>query len=203
MAGTNTEKPTGKAEQKKVVQAPAAKKQKVTDAPKKAEKKTEEKVEVKKAEKAKPETKEVKKKAKAPKKESVKVYGKSLSVSTKVGAAICKFIRGKSLDNAIADLEAVTLLKKAVPMKGEIPHRKGRIMSGRFPERAAKDFLVLVKSLKANAAQHDVEAPIITEAIANKAQRPYAKGGRARRKATHVTIVATEKKVIKQNKKKK
>jgi ribosomal protein L22 len=194
MAGTNTEKPASKAEQKKT--APVAKaKAQVEKAPVKTEKKeTAEKKTEKKAEK---------KVAKAPKKESVKAYGRSLGVSTKVAVAICKFLKGKSVDKAIEDLEAVTKLKKAVPMKGEIPHRKGRIMSGRFPERAAADVLILVKSLKSNAAQHDIEVPVITEAVPNKAQRPFAKGGRARRKATHITLVATEKKLIKKKKNKK
>jgi ribosomal protein L22 len=197
MAGTNTEKPASKAEQKKT--APVAKaKAQAEKAPVKTEKKAEKKEATKLAEK-----KNEKKQAKAPKKESVKAYGRSLPVSTKVASAICKFIRGKTIDKAILDLEAVIKLKKAVPMKGEIPHRKGPIMSGRFPERAAGNVLNLVKSLKSNATQHDIEVPVITEAIPNKAQRPYAKGGRARRKATHITLVATEKKSIKQKKNKK
>lgn len=196
MAGTNTEQPANKAEQKKTVQAPAPKSKKTeAKAPVKTEKKTEEKVEVKKTEAKKVEVK------KAPKKESVKAYGKSITSSTKVAAAICKFLKNKTLDQAMKDLEAVTQLKKAVPMKGEIPHRKGKMMSGRFPERAAKEFIVIIKNLQNNANQHDVENPIIVEAIANKAQRPFAKGGRARKKKSHVVLTAREKKVNKTKKK--
>jgi len=87
-------------------------------------------------------------------------------------------------------------------MKGEIPHRKGKIMAGRFPERAAKEFIVLIRNLQGNANQHDLEEAVICEAIANKGTTTYAKGGRARKKRTHIVIVAKEKKLIKQEKKK-
>ena len=43
-------------------------------------------------------------------------------------------------------------------MKGEIPHRKGKgMMSGRYPLNAVKDFIMLLKSLKANAINHEIE----------------------------------------------
>ena len=125
-----------------------------------------------------------------------------MPITTKTAVAISKFIKGKTVDKAISDLEEVTKLKKVVPMSGEIPHRKGPVMSGRFPQKAAGVVLMLVKSLKGNANQHDIEVPVITEVIPNQAARPYAKGGRAKRKATNIVIVASEKKLIKQEKKK-
>ena len=60
----------------------------------------------------------------------------SVPISTKQSVAISKFIKFKTIENAIADLKQVVIKKKAVPMKGEIPHRKGKIMSGRFPKKA-------------------------------------------------------------------
>jgi ribosomal protein L22 len=203
MAGSNTEQPANKAEQKKNVVATQPKKAKTEAAPvKKEEKKTEEtkttetKETPKKEEKKKVEVKKVKK-------ESVSVNVENVHGSTKVSAAICKFIKHKTIAVAISDLEQVVLLKKAVPMKGEIPHRKGKIMSGRFPARAAKEFIILLKSLQGNANNHDVENPLISEAIANKGTTTYAKGGRARAKRTHVKIVAISKKekLKKENKK--
>jgi len=198
MAGTNTEQPANKAEQKKVTQVANKTKVNVEKAPVKTEKKT---TEAKKTE-ATETKKEVKAQPKV-KQSEVKVSGRNITSSTKVAAAICKFVKNKTIAKAIEDLEQVTLLKKAVPMKGEIPHRKGKIMSGRFPERAAKEFIVLVKSLQGNANNHDIEEPVIVGAMANKAQRPYAKGGRARKKRSHVTLVACEKKTIKKAKNKK
>ncbi|MBR9701577.1 hypothetical protein GOV13_01505 [Candidatus Pacearchaeota archaeon] len=136
-------------------------------------------------------------------KEEVVVNGKSLHISTKYAMAICKFVKGKKIDKAIEDLEMVVVKKKAVPMKGEIPHRKGKgMMSGRFPKKASENFIMLLNSLKSNANNHGVEDPIIVEAVANMAQRPFASGGK-RKKRTHVTIKAREKKLVKKTKKKK
>ncbi|MDA3836084.1 MAG: hypothetical protein PF542_00520 [Nanoarchaeota archaeon] len=216
MAGTNTEQPANKAEQKKIIQVAKPNKAKVDKVPATKIKKVEEtKAKETKAKEAKAkeakveETKKAEAKenknvkvVKKPKKDSVKAYGKGIPVSTKVAVAICKFLKRKTVEKAITDLEEVAKLKRAVPMKGEIPHRKGPMMSGRFPQRAAKEFIMLLKSLQANANQNDLEVPVITGAVSSKGQLPYAKGGRARGKATHVTLVATEKKITKSKNKK-
>ncbi len=70
------------------------------------------------------------------------VRGVSLPLSTKYSAAICKFIKNKKIEKAIIDLEDVLKQKKVIPMKGEIPHKKGKgIMSGRFPKKATEHFI--------------------------------------------------------------
>jgi len=67
-----------------------------------------------------------------------------LPLSTKHCIAICRFIRGKKIDVAMSLLEDVLKMKKAVPMRGEIPHRKGKRMErGRYPIKAAKYFVKL------------------------------------------------------------
>jgi large subunit ribosomal protein L22 len=193
MAGNNTEQPANKAEQKKNVPAVNPKKTAVENAPvKKEEKKTTEDKTTEVNETPKKEEKKIE--VKKVKKNSVNVNVTNVKTSTKVSVSICKFIKNKTIENAIKDLESVSLLKKAVPMKGEIPHRRGKIMSGRFPVRASKEFIILLKSLKGNAINHDLESPIISEAIANKGTTTYAKGGRARAKRTNVKITATSKK---------
>lgn len=193
MAKINTEKPMGQAEKKKMAEVKTESQNKM-DMPK-APVKTEKKVDSKdvKVEKT---VKEKTQKAEA------RVNGRSLPISTKVGVSICKFIKGKTIESAIKDLEEVSKLKKAVPMKGEYAHRKGKIMSGKFPVRAAGEMLLLIKSLQNNSNQADLENPIIATAIANKAMQPFAKGGRARKKRTHVTLVAKDKKAIKKKNKK-
>jgi len=222
MAGTNTEKPTGKAEKMKT--APVMTKNtavsKLKTSTKKVVKKTETEKSKQKANSIKEtvKTEGIKKEiaqtqknnekkkvsSKKVKKSRVTVNAKNVPVSTKVAIAICRFIRKKDFKEAIENLESVIKLKKAVPMKGEIPHRKGKIMSGRFPIRAAKEFIVLVKQLEANANQHDLEGGIISEAIANKGETTYAKGGRARKKRTNILLIATQKKTKERiNKKKK
>lgn len=136
-----------------------------------------------------------------PKKIGVYVNARDIPISTKESKAICKFIKNKKIDSAISDLEKVLIHKKAVPMKGEIPHRKGKgIMSGRYPEKAVKNFIILLKSLSANATNQEIGEPIIFEAIANIGNRPYGKFGRVRKKRTHIKIGA--KSIIKLKRKK-
>jgi large subunit ribosomal protein L22 len=127
----------------------------------------------------------------------------SLPISTKHSIAICKFINGKKIEDAIKDLEQVVVLKKAVPMKGEIPHRKG-MMSGRYPKNASLQFIKMLKSLSGNANANGLENPRISEAIANLARRPYGNFGRVKRKRTHVKIIVKEiqnKEIVKEVKK--
>jgi len=131
----------------------------------------------------------------APKKTEAVIYGRNLSMSTKKSMGICKFIRGKTIPNAIADLEQVVRIRKVVPMKGEYAHQKGKgISSGKFPVKAAGIFINLLKSLSANANVSGLEEPIIFEAVANIAPRPFGKFGAVRKKRTHVKIVARNKK---------
>jgi len=127
------------------------------------------------------------------------VNGRDLPVSTKQSMAICRFIKGKKIGDAIRDLEQVVIIRKPVPMKGEIPHRKGKMGSGRFPQKAAKSFITLLKSLASNSS--DMEEPRISEAIANFGSRPHGRFGRIKRKRTHVKIISKEKKIVKLNKK--
>lgn len=177
----------------------AIKKQKIASTPK------QEKVDAPKVEKkeAKPEIKEEKKKQTPKiKKDKVFVRGVSLPISTKYSAAICRFIKGKRVADAISDLNQVLEKKKAVPMKGEIPHRKGKgMMSGRYPKKATEYFIRLLKSLSTDS--NGLDDPVIVEAIANLASRPYGRFGSIKRKRTHVKIIAKEKKLISKNKKSK
>jgi ribosomal protein L22 len=145
------------------------------------------------------EKKEVKKTEVTQKKTNAVVNGFNIPVSTKHSAAICRFIKRKKIQQAIKELEQVVAIRKSIPMKGEIPHRKGNIMSGRFPEKAAKQFIILLKSLSSNATHNGLENPIIVEAVANIGARPFGRSG-VRRKRTHIKIVA-ENKIKKEGKK--
>jgi len=152
----------------------------------------------KKEENIKEEKKEEKPVKEKPKKTEAVVNAYNLPISTKHSAAICSFIKNKKIENAIAELGQVLILKKAVPMKGEIPHRKGkRIMSGRFPKKATQNFITLLKNLSANATYNGLENPVIVETIANIGSRPYGRFGLVRKKRTHVRLKAME---LKENK---
>lgn len=174
-----------------------ASEEKLEEKVEKVQEKKEEKVEEPKesSEEIKDDKKIEEKKVEKPKQKKTEtvVNSHSLPISTKHSVAVCKFIKNKKIENAMADLQEVINKKIAVPMKGEIPHRKGKIMSGRYPKNAAKHFIKLLKTLTANANVNGLNNPVISEAIANIAQRPRGKAGRVKRKRTHVKIVAKEK----------
>ena len=132
----------------------------------------------------------IKNESKKIKKTEAIVSGNNLSISTKHAIAICNFIRGKNIDNAIAILEDVVNFKRAVPMRGEIPHRKGRgIMSGRYPINAADIFIKLLKSLKANALVNELEfEKCKLFCNPNMMSRPYKRFGKGKHKRTSVII---------------
>lgn len=130
------------------------------------------------------------------KKDEAEINAHSVPISTKTSKDICRFIKGKRISDAQEFLEQVMLGKKALPMRGEIPHRKGNIMSGGFPFEASKHFIVLLKSLSANATANGIDDPVIVEAIPNMASRPFGRFGRVQKKRTHVRLVAREKKKI-------
>jgi ribosomal protein L22 len=175
-------KPTEKqAEEKKITKVP--KPEKPAEAPKNEEKK-EEKVVENKAE-TKPKTPEKKTKKVLG---EARVLGKDLPISTKHAIAVCNFIRNRDIDVAIQLLGQAEKMKIPIPMKGEIPHRKG-IMSGRYPVNAIKHFIRLLKSLKANAVASDLELEkykIFCKS--DVAARPYKRFGRGRFKRTNVLI---------------
>jgi len=121
-------------------------------------------------------------------KEKALVRGLSLAISPKSSYAICDVIRKKDPSKAIQFLERVIIKKLAVPMNNrEVPHRKGNLMAGRYPINAATEFIKLLKQLKANAEVSNIESPVITLAVANRASRPYRRGGK-RAKRTNVYL---------------
>ncbi|MCL6500927.1 MAG: 50S ribosomal protein L22 [Candidatus Pacearchaeota archaeon] len=138
--------------------------------------------------------------------------GKDLPVSTKQSIAICSFIKVKNPQKALHLLEQVIMKKTAVPMKGEIPHRhnmpKGKV-AGRYPVKASKEFIKLLKNLIANASVKGmaIDKLIINKAIANKASRPFRGTrigfGRKYFKRTHVALEATEMGAVVKRKEKK
>ncbi len=200
----NTEKPTGKTEQKKNVAVAPKKvdKKEMAKAPVKLDdKKTDEKVEVPREEIKTEEKKIESKKVQTPKvkRDFAVVNATSVPVSTKYAIAICKFIKNKRIGDAIRELEEVMAKKKHVPMVGEYGHKHGigKIASGagRYPLNASKHFIVLLKSLAGNATANEMDEPVVSEAVSNKAARPMGRFGRWERKRTHIKLVAREKKI--------
>ena len=126
------------------------------------------------------------------KKEESVARGLNLHASKKHSMYICNFIKGKSVDLAIKELNDVINLKRAIPFKGEIPHRKG-MMSGRYPVKTSEQFIPLLKALKGNILANgmDLDKTTIAIASANWSSRPQRRGG-GRFKRTNVILIAKE-----------
>ncbi len=128
------------------------------------------------------------------KKDEAVVHAHGMHASKRQCMYICRFIKNKTIDSAIADLEDVIKFKRAIPFKGEIPHRKGKgMMSGRYPIKVSKMFITLLKGLKGNTLVNgmDLDKTRIAIASASWASRPM-RGGGTQGKRSHVNLIAKE-----------
>ena len=67
----------------------------------------------------------------------------ALSISTKQSVEIASFIRNRKISQAKSLLSEVINKKRAVPFKRynrDTGHKPGKIASGRYPEKASKEF---------------------------------------------------------------
>ena len=126
-------------------------------------------------------------------KTEVTTMGRNYSISTKYAIAICKFIKGKSIVEAIQLLEKVKLKKVAVPMMAEVGHRKGKGMErGRYPVRASACFINVLKNLRGSAIAKNLEADstMIKIAKADRGEGSTRVGRRGRgSKRTHILLI--------------
>ena len=87
---------------------------------------------------------------------TAKALGRSLKISPKHAVEICNKIRGMKVEKAEAYLEDVMEMKTAVPFKKhnkKVGHRRGigGWPTGRYPVKAAKQILDILKNAEANA----------------------------------------------------
>ena len=136
-----------------------------------------------------------------------KALGTSLSVSTKHSIEIASFIRGKKVERAKQILQATIEMKRPIPFKrfnGDVGHRRGKMMAGRYPIKASKEILALVKSAESNAQSKGLSTPdlIVKHICAQKGSNVGRFGRQRGRKAkrTHIEIILTEKKTPKKKK---
>lgn len=113
------------------------------------------------------------------KQEEVVARSVGLPISLKHSMYISTFIKGRTIDEALAELALVSGMKKPIPFKGEIPHRKGNIMAGRYPLSAIKHFVKVIKSLRGNSIVNgfDLDKTIISYSCPSWASRPARRGG--------------------------
>jgi ribosomal protein L22 len=111
-----------------------------------------------------------------------------LPISGKYAMAICNMIRGKNIEQAMILLEKAEKMKIAVPMRGEIAHKKG-MMSGKYPVKASGHFIILLKSLKSNALVNELELEKYKIFCrTDLAPRPYKRFGNGQFKRAHVEV---------------
>ena len=90
------------------------------------------------------------------KSKTAKALGRSLKISPKHAIEICNKIRGMKIEKAEAYLEDVIEMKTAVPFKRhnkKVGHKRGikGWPTGRYPVKAAKQILDILKNAEANA----------------------------------------------------
>ena len=175
------ESKTEKKEEKGVVDAKPI----IADNKEKIESKTEKKeIKIEKKEK----------KIERPKKSEAIAKGTNMHASKRHCMYICSFIKNKPIDRALKELQEVIILKRAIPFKGEIPHRHelgGK--PGRYPINASKEFIYLLKALKGNSIENglDIDKTRIYFASATWSSRQSKRGG-ARFKRAFVLLKAKE-----------
>lgn len=126
-----------------------------------------------------------------------KAMGKELHISRKHAHELAGAIKGMKLETAREFLENVVALKQAVPYRRftrNIPHKKG-MCTGRYPQKAAREFLSILKNAESNAIYKglDSENMKITHIATKKGhtymgQFPRAQGRATPKKHETVTV---------------
>jgi len=136
-----------------------------------------------------------------------KASANNISISPKHSIELCRHLRYKTTSQAKKILEDVITLKKPIPFKRfkkDIGHKPG-MAAGRFPQKAAREMLKLVKSVETNAQFKGLNTSNlkITKSLANKATTPMT-GGRQRTgtKRANLEIEVQETKEMKSRKQK-
>jgi large subunit ribosomal protein L22 len=127
------------------------------------------------------------------------------SISPKHAREIAKMIKGLPIEKARDYLQEVVALRRAVPFrryKNEVGHKSDPgVMSGRYPQKAAKEFIKLLDNLEANAEYKGMDLDRLKIVSANSHRGVLIKRftpramGRATPKnntLTHIELVAQE-----------
>jgi large subunit ribosomal protein L22 len=128
-----------------------------------------------------------------------KAVGVLLPISTKHAIEICNMLRGKNLQDAKAFLEDVANMKKPVKFDrfSEGAGHKHGIGPGKYPVKASKEILNLLKLVESNAQQKALETSslVIIHICAKKGPNTWKYGRQTRvsMKRTNVEVAVEEK----------
>jgi large subunit ribosomal protein L22 len=139
---------------------------------------------------------------------TAKAIKTNANISLKYATEIIREIKGKKVQKAEKFLENIIQKKDFLPLRKyirKIPHRKGKAKSktktGRYPVKAAKAFLEIIESAKANADYKGLETEklFIKHGFASmgfRRTKHQPKGriaGKIRKKkSTHIEIILQE-----------
>jgi large subunit ribosomal protein L22 len=86
---------------------------------------------------------------------TARAIGREMSISPKASVEVCREVRGMMVEDAVQYLEDVIALKRPVRYhryNKQIGHRKGKKFgAGRFPKKAAKAILDVIRHAQHNA----------------------------------------------------
>jgi ribosomal protein uL22 len=121
-------------------------------------------------------------------------------LSRKDGIEIAKFIRGKEISFVLSYLEDVKKLEKSIPytrFNSGLGHQKGKMGPGRFPVKACAHFIKIIKSVRHNAQDKNlnVDNLIIKNICVQNGPKQFHYGRHSGRlvKQSHMEIVVCEK----------
>ena len=98
---------------------------------------------------------------------AAKAMGYEMDISFKHAVEICRALKGRKVQDAIRYLEDVVAMKRVVPFrkyKKKVAHKSGleKWYAGRYPQKAAKHILKILKNLEANAEYKGLEVERLT-----------------------------------------
>ncbi len=116
--------------------------------------------------------------------------------STKQAVMIANFVRGKTVKRAIRDLTEVINKSMAVPFTRftEGAGHKPGIGPGKYPQKATKAFLQVIRSAAANAEDKGFDSDLkIISCTANQGVKSmrYGRHRGRQRKSTHIEVIVT------------
>ncbi len=107
-----------------------------------------------------------------------RAMGYEMPISFKHAVEICRELRGKNIEDAKKILEDVIALRKPIPFrryKKKVAHKHGlnKWYAGRYPQKAARFILKVLKNLEANAEYKglDLDKLIIVHAQAKMGRK--------------------------------
>jgi large subunit ribosomal protein L22 len=129
-----------------------------------------------------------------------RAVARDAEMSPKVAIEICNYLRHRKLRQAQMLLQEVLDMKRAIPFKRfthGLGHRRGKMASGRYPQKASEIMLKLLNSVEANAQTKGLNASEleITHLCAQRASEPahYGRSGGGRHfKRAHVEVGVKE-----------